>query len=264
MAAKTMPTEIEPWCEALASSLLNWGRQLYVAGSMIGGDRVAGRTQRGHGDDRVVAFGSLLEIAGELSAGSCDLLRNKRLYAAGALVRQVIEVEYLLWAFEADDAEARRWLQADRKTLLQIFSPGNIRKQAGDEFAASEYHAHCNLGGHPSPSSAHLLVGHGMCLPVEFMWMEVANHLMRTWDRAVACWAKLDSEGAIMGEMPSLVDALRPAAGVSLSLAGQPAPSAPNLIDYEIDSATGRISVGLTLDDQEVVSSAQVDETPLA
>jgi len=62
----------------------------------------------GHGSDEAVAVSLLLRIGSELVSAAADLFSDGRHYAAAALVRQVVEIEYLAWAFETNDKEGKR------------------------------------------------------------------------------------------------------------------------------------------------------------
>jgi hypothetical protein len=73
---------------------------LHLSGHIVGPDRKSGASPVGHGSDETVAIALLLRIAAELIEASNDLFMNGKAYAAAALIRQMVEVEYLAWAFE--------------------------------------------------------------------------------------------------------------------------------------------------------------------
>src|SRR4051812_19922762 len=97
---------------ALGPGFLEFGRFLWVGGYMIGGDRVVGRSPFGFGSDTVVGLAIVAQIAGELAAGAALLLEAGNDYSAAALIRQLVEVEYLAWAFAEDEGEAAEWLRS--------------------------------------------------------------------------------------------------------------------------------------------------------
>lgn len=238
-----IPDDLIGWCRALSQAFSAFGHELYSSGAILGPDRVEGRTRRGYGDDRVVAFAALLEIAGDLAGGAASLLDEGRLYAAAAMVRQVVEVEYLLWAFSEHDEVARDWLQSDQTTLRNFFRPATIRKRSNGEFRDSEYHFHCNFGGHPSPDSTRLLVGHGHCLPTGVILADLAGHLQRLWDRSTVVWQQLHNSGALVPDPPSLLDALsrKPTACRRHDHPG--AVLGSDQASTAIDRATGRVDI---------------------
>ena len=53
-------------------------------------------------------------------------------------------------------------------------------RQAGG-FSASEYKTHCRWGGHPNPSARWLLADHQRLVPIELLWVDLAQHLTDTW-----------------------------------------------------------------------------------
>ena len=57
-------------------------------------------------DDAVFAVGVLARIAGELAGVSSRLLAGAHHYAGAALLRQIVEIEYLTWAFANEERDA--------------------------------------------------------------------------------------------------------------------------------------------------------------
>jgi hypothetical protein len=91
------------FAEFAAETFKSLGEKLFVCGHILGPDRRDGVSPFGHGDDAVVAISMLLRIASELVSACADLVNSGRHYAGAALVRQLVEVEYLAWAFEKND-----------------------------------------------------------------------------------------------------------------------------------------------------------------
>lgn len=162
------------------------GTKLHVVGHFAGTDRRDGLSPFGHGDDATVAVSMLLRIASQLVSGSADLIESGRGYAGAALIRQLVEIEYLAWAFETGDAESARWLRSDKKERMAFFTPAKLRAAAGGRFRSVDYGYHCELGGHPTPGSWALLnedkaVAH-------LMLSDCMGHAGRIWDHIVG-WA---------------------------------------------------------------------------
>ncbi|HUP62694.1 MAG TPA: hypothetical protein VNA69_19995 [Thermoanaerobaculia bacterium] len=132
---------------------------------------------------RAVAL--VLQISGRLAHGAISLLESENWYAAGALVRQLIEAEYLLFRFNADEIEAEKWLSATAREIRDLFSPGAMRKRSGQQFRVEEYAVHCERGGHPNPRAGFLLPEHAIVpdhLPfgsLNWLWVDLAQHLAR-------------------------------------------------------------------------------------
>ena len=73
-------------------------------------------------------------------------------YAAAALVRQLVEVEYLAWAFDARDSDAERWLRSTAEERRDFFAPAKLRKAAQGKFRGKDYGHHCEMGGQSTVS----------------------------------------------------------------------------------------------------------------
>lgn len=133
------------------------------------------------------AVAALIEMAGELATGAVQLLESEQRYASAALIRQLIEAEYLLTAFEAEFTSAAEWARSTPDEIRRSFSPRSMRAVGG--FSDSEYWRHCDLGGHPSPSGRVLLRFNLAVHPDEdelltaSVWGDLAQHLRRIWHR---------------------------------------------------------------------------------
>ncbi len=133
------------------------------------------------------ALAIVAQMGAELTVGAASLYEAEHWYAGAALVRQLIEVEYLLFLFAMDSEEPERWLAASADTARGMFKPAAMRKRSGDRFRASEYDSHCEMGGHPRLRGHVLLREH--CDPsvpsTEFdpavLWVDLAQHVERIW-----------------------------------------------------------------------------------
>jgi hypothetical protein len=85
--------------EAIAAAMRAGGRLLWVGGALVGPYRAEGKSPFAFGSDATVGLATVLQIAGELVTGAVTLLEENNRYAAAALLRQLVEVEYLAWAF---------------------------------------------------------------------------------------------------------------------------------------------------------------------
>lgn len=169
------------------------GRELHTIGHIIGSDRVTGSSPWGHGTDETVAISVLLRIATQLVSASADLFADGRPYAAAALTRQLVEVEYLAWAFEARDREGERWLRSSRQERELFFRPAKLRKAASGRFRSQDYGYHCELGGHPVPGGTALLRSDDPALP-QLLLADTLGHVGRIWDHILG-WARNSLHG---------------------------------------------------------------------
>jgi hypothetical protein len=156
------------------------GQELHASGHIFGSDRVTGASPGGHGSDEIVAVSLLFRIAGELTSASKDLFADGRHYAAAALVRQMVEVEYLAWAFESRDKDAERWLRSTADERRDFFAPAKLRQAANGKFRGKDYGYHCELGGHPVPGAFILL--RNDVLISQLVLSDLLGHTGRIWD----------------------------------------------------------------------------------
>lgn len=139
-----------------------------------------------HHNDEVIAISVLLRIAGQLTAASADLFADGRHYAAAALLRQLVEVEYLAWAFDTRDQDAERWLRSSREEREAFFKPSKLRQASQGKFRGKDYGYHCELGGHPVPGAEILLKDDAAIS--QLLLSDLLGHTGRIWDHLLD-WA---------------------------------------------------------------------------
>jgi len=139
-----------------------------------------------------MAVGLVAQIGSELIVGTLQLLESSQLYSGSALMRQLIECEYLLRVFQSSFVEGSRWLVANDEERWD-FTPSKLRKIIG--FDQQEYSDHCNAGGHPNPKGGSLLELQGRIQKLnrlaadddhrpdraKLLWLDFAFHCDRTW-----------------------------------------------------------------------------------
>jgi hypothetical protein len=165
---------------ATAETFSSVGTDLHAIGQIFGPDRAKGLSPGGNGSDEVVAVSLLLRVAGQLVSASADLFSDGRHYAAAALLRQLVEVEYLAWAFDARDSDAQRWLRSTEVERRDFFAPAKLRKAALGKFSSKDYGHHCEMGGHPVPRSAILLNGDEVTC--QLLLSDLLGHTGRIWN----------------------------------------------------------------------------------
>lgn len=171
----------EHLARTLAEAFRRLGALLWVAGAIIGGDRVAGRSPFDFGSDANVGIALVAQIAGELTSGVIALLDQDNIYGAAALLRQIVEVEYLAWAFGSDKAEAETWLRSSRDERLKIWQPRHLRDRSKGRFRGVDYAMHCERGGHPTPYAMQLLPEHPAREGLGGWWFDLCSHGSSTW-----------------------------------------------------------------------------------
>ncbi len=178
-------------CRLLGPAFDSAGKLLWMLGSIVGADRVEGRSPFGHGSDATVGVAILAQIAGQLISASVRLLDADNLYAALALIRQLVEVEYLAWAFAEDHAEAESWLRSTKDERLGKWQPRHLRERSQGRFRGKDYGYHCEVGGHPTPDAVQVLPEHSARSSASWWWLELAIHGVSVWDYMAAAGAVL-------------------------------------------------------------------------
>lgn len=156
-------------CAAITSVLAEASSRLRAAG-------------HAWGNDGIEALGLMASIAAELSGSATRCLDQSACYASAALVRQIAEVQYFMWAFAQSRDASRDWLQASPAIIRQNFRPAALRKKGQSVFDDEEYWRHCDMAGHPNPA-AHVLFGQDadQSIVVELAFADLAQHLERVW-----------------------------------------------------------------------------------
>lgn len=175
-----------------SKSFLSVGTELHVLGHVVGSDRIGGVSPFGHGSDETVAISVLLRIASQLVSASADLFEDGRKYAAAALLRQMVEIEYLAWAMETRDRDGERWLRSDRQGRETFFTPRKLRSAAAGKFRGKDYGYHCELGGHPVPGAS-VLLGDDSVIS-QLLLADLLGHAGRIWDHLIG-WSRRNSNG---------------------------------------------------------------------
>ena len=129
-------------CQSLVIAFEVAGQSLRLGGHVIGAERVDGSSPFGNGDDGTVALGYISCTCASLISGATYLLERGNCYAASALNRQLVELEYLSWAFAEDHDEAANWLRSDRTERMRRWQPGQLRQRSNGQFRGSDYTDH--------------------------------------------------------------------------------------------------------------------------
>lgn len=168
------------FCGKVASALQNSGRVLWAFGLA-------------HDLPAREALAIVTQMAGDLAQGAVDLYSRENWYGGASLVRQLVETEYLLFLFAESALEAERWRNSTSEERKGFFTPAKMRKRSGGRFRSSEYAAHCERGGHPTPYGEMFLAEHTTRFGSNlWLWSDLAQHLERLWSSFDAAVAKLN------------------------------------------------------------------------
>jgi len=79
-----------------------------------------------------------------------------------SLLRDLIEIEFLLQYFLIKPKEITKWWQADRLTRIKKYTPNKLRIEIGKKYPKmkeamdADYIGHCEIASHPTPISLRL------------------------------------------------------------------------------------------------------------
>jgi len=193
-------------CEVLMEAFGDAGQVLSVGGYLFGPDRAAGVSPFRYGSDATVALGTVCRIASELIEGASGLLRADNLYAASALLRQIVEVEYLTWAFSEDEEEAAAWLMSNHEERMRLWQPRHIPDRSGGRFRGRDYREHCERGGHPTPKARALVRGGARREWIPLWWFDLTQHSVSAWRYAHDAFGKVQWGGEMPGKLDQHID----------------------------------------------------------
>ncbi|MGI8414258.1 MAG: hypothetical protein ACR2QA_17550 [Solirubrobacteraceae bacterium] len=83
-------------------------------------------------------FATAAAMTSELGAGAAQLFAAGNAYAGTALVRQLIECNYLLSLMAENRLEAESWMKASHAEIVKTFMPRHMRKRSVQNFLQSE------------------------------------------------------------------------------------------------------------------------------
>ena len=150
--------------------------------SAVGQAMVIRTDLNGDHGEAVRAMGALLQMAGELGFAASRMLSGDEHYAGAALLRQIVEIEYLTWTFKEGHESVTAWLYSTYEDRMRVFSPKKLRTNSKGRFLGKDYQAHCEEGGHPVPRGIPLLGGQKV-EAAQVILVDLLTHCWRTWNQ---------------------------------------------------------------------------------
>jgi hypothetical protein len=142
--------------------------------------------------DSLEAVALVVATAATLSAGVWQLCDRSNMYSASALLRQLVEAEFVLWKFSNDIRQARVWLHSTPEQRRNEWKPSNIYRDNNNEYRQKDYSRHCELGGHPTPLGARLATGINHPSIKAATFSDTINHCNDAWTYVVEAVAEID------------------------------------------------------------------------
>ncbi|PVY33665.1 hypothetical protein [Williamsia muralis] len=132
--------------------------------------------------------------AAALGGGVCQLIECDNHYPAYALIRQIVETEFVLWKFQQDVDLIPEWLNSDRDRREQGWKPSRIYRDDDNEYRQKDYSGHCELGGHPTPLGTRLASGERSDIAEASVLGDLIGHLRDSWRHILQAADDLDTK----------------------------------------------------------------------
>jgi hypothetical protein len=155
-------------------------------------------------DKDVYAFSIIIGMAGELAIACAELLSTGQHYAGAALLRQMVEIEYLTWNFKEGRRDPSAWLESTSEERREFYTPAKLRKDSAGRFLAQDYGDHCENGGHPVPPGASFLRA-GNPAGAQLFLVDLIMHLWRTWDNTVRWGSSIEEFNRLLDILSSKI-----------------------------------------------------------
>lgn len=137
-------------CEVLSQALANFGVKLYAAGSAIAGGPAKAKDPEVRDElERTIGLSCVVQVAGELGDAATALSHKNQFYAAWALLRQLVECEYLCWAFSERNADAQVWLHTTGAEKRKLWQPRHMRDKSNGTFRSKDSASTARWGAIP-------------------------------------------------------------------------------------------------------------------
>ncbi len=129
-----------------------------------------------------------------LNGGIYQLAEQANLYPAMALLRQLVEAEFILWKFAQDPTHIRAWLNSTPEERRLHWRPAAIYRDGDNEYRQKDYAMHCELCGHPTPVGTRMAAGVLSFISMAGLLSDQINHSKDAWQHFIEAVELLDNE----------------------------------------------------------------------
>lgn len=128
-----------------------------------------------------------------LASGVFQLARLQNIYPAWALVRQIVESEFIVWKFAQLPTQIPLWLHSTDDERRQNWRPAQIYRDDDNTYRQKDYWAHCERGGHLTPRGARM-ASQGKTHPIMLasLLTELTDHLYDAWRHLLRAVGAID------------------------------------------------------------------------
>ncbi|MFD4467374.1 hypothetical protein ACFWPA_03685 [Rhodococcus sp. NPDC058505] len=146
------------------------------------------------GRDCYEGLSRIAVTAAALGYGVVQLVGVNNHYPAYALLRQLVETEFVLWKFGHDPSTIPGWLNSDRDERERTWKPSKIYRNADNDYRQKDYSGHCEMGGHPTPLGTLIASGERSAVAEASVLGDLIGHLRDSWGHIVSTADALDSK----------------------------------------------------------------------
>ncbi len=129
-----------------------------------------------------------------LSAGIYQLVSQANLYPAAALLRQIVEVEFVMWKFAQSHEQSQLWVESTADERRLSWRPSTIYRDHNNAYRQKDYSNHCELCGHPTPVGARVAAGLETTTIEANVLADLIGHCSDAWQHLITAVKVLDSE----------------------------------------------------------------------
>ena len=128
-----------------------------------------------------------------LTSGMYQLADHGNLYPASALLRQLVEAEFIMWRFAQDVNSMAAWLNSTEEDRRTAWRPSVIYRDKNNEYRQKDYAGHCELCGHPTPIGARIAAGVQSFIPLASLFSDEIHHSRDAWQHLMQAAGSTDA-----------------------------------------------------------------------
>jgi hypothetical protein len=145
--------------------------------------------------DRLEGLALVTVTAASLTAGIWHLAQANNMYPAHALLRQLVECEFVLWKFAQGASQSQEWLRSSPEQRRNSWKPATIYRDDNNDFRQKDYGGHCENGGHPTPVGSRMAAGiMDLTITKANLFSDSIGHAKDSWRHMLESVSAIDAE----------------------------------------------------------------------
>jgi hypothetical protein len=143
--------------------------------------------------DTLTALSLMTVTCAALTGGIYQLAEHGNLYPASALLRQLVEAEFIMWRFAQDVDSMAAWLNSTEEERRTAWRPSTIYRDTNNEYRQKDYAGHCELCGHPTPIGTRIAAGVQSSIPLASLFSDEIHHSRDAWQHLMQAAGLIDA-----------------------------------------------------------------------